>query len=75
MQTGDVREEHTISVRFTCLARRDALFATFHAAHEKAGTFRCKDTGIGKAAGATVVHAGQRAAIDRFGLPTSEEAE
>jgi phosphoglycerate-specific signal transduction histidine kinase len=33
--------------------------AAFHAAPEKAGTFRCKDTGIGEAAAVAVVQAEQ----------------
>jgi hypothetical protein len=41
--------------------------AAFHAAPEKAGTFPCKDTGIGEAAAATVVHTEQHDAVDRFG--------
>jgi ABC-type uncharacterized transport system YnjBCD ATPase subunit len=38
--------------------------AAFHVAPEKAGAFACKDTGIGEAAAATVVHAEQHAGVD-----------
>jgi hypothetical protein len=47
----------------------DAFRWKIDAAPEKAGTFRCKDTGIGEAAAATVGHAEQHAAVDRFGSP------
>jgi hypothetical protein len=43
--------------------------AAFHVAPEKAGTFRCGDTGIGEAAAATVVQVEQHVAVDRFGSP------
>jgi ATPase subunit of ABC transporter with duplicated ATPase domains len=46
--------------------------AAFHAAPEKTGTFQRKDTGIGEAATAMVVHAEQHAALDRFGSPNQQ---
>ena len=58
---------HPIIVQISRLAPR--AVAAFHDAPKKAGTFRCKDTGIGEAVAATVVHAEQHAAVDRFGSP------
>jgi len=49
-------------------ASRHAVVA-FYAAPEKAGTLRCRDTGIGEAAAARVVLVEQHAAVDRFGSP------
>ena len=66
-QARDVGQGHTVSMRFSCLARRHALL--LYAAPEKAGTFRCMDIGIGETAVVTVVHAEQHAAVDRFGSP------
>jgi hypothetical protein len=51
-----------------------SLFAAFQAAHEKACAFRRKVTGVEEATATTVVRAGQRAAIDRFGLLSIEGA-
>jgi N-methylhydantoinase A len=39
-------QEHTVSTRVELHAGLDALVAAFHAAHEKAYTFRLKDTAI-----------------------------
>jgi hypothetical protein len=76
MQAGDAGHEHNESMRFASPARHDALFAAFRTAHEKAGTgtYRCKDRGLGEAA-ASVAHFGQRAAINRLGLPSSGEVK
>ena len=41
-----VGQEHTVSTRCDPSAGIDALFAAFHAAHEKAYTFRLTDTGV-----------------------------
>ena len=41
-----VGQEHTVSTRCDRRAGFDALFAAFHAAHEKAYTFRLADTGV-----------------------------
>src|SRR6516164_9069069 len=41
-----VGQEHTVSTRCDRRAGLDALFAAFHAAHEKAYTFRLMDTGV-----------------------------
>ncbi len=41
-----VGQEHTVSTRCDPNAGIDALFAAFHAAHEKAYTFRLTDTGV-----------------------------
>ena len=41
-----VGQEHTVSTRCDRRAGLDALFAAFHAAHEKAYTFRLADTGV-----------------------------
>ena len=41
-----VGQEHTVSTRCDRSAGLDALFAAFHAAHEKAYTFRLMDTGV-----------------------------
>jgi hypothetical protein len=49
-----------------------SLFAAFQAAHDCA--FRRKDIGVEEATATTVVRAGQRAAIDRFGLLSIEGA-
>jgi hypothetical protein len=57
------------------VASRHALSRHFTAASEKAGTFRCKDTGIGEAVAATVVYAEQHALSTVSALPTSKEAE
>jgi N-methylhydantoinase A len=39
-------QEHTVSTRFEPGAGLDALFAAFHAAHERAYTFRLEDTAV-----------------------------
>jgi N-methylhydantoinase A len=41
-----VGQEHTVSTRCDPSAGIDALFAAFHATHEKAYTFRLTDTGV-----------------------------
>jgi N-methylhydantoinase A len=41
-----VGQEHTVSTRFEPKAGLDQLFAAFHAAHEKAYTFRLKDADV-----------------------------
>jgi hypothetical protein len=67
MQAGDVGQEHTVSMRVKCLARRHAPSRHFTLHVRGPAPAAARIRGIGEAAAATVVHAEQHAAVDRFG--------